>query len=103
MPEPAGSGPGFRRPVLIVSEDSFNRSRISTVIVAVITGNVRIADAPGNLKVAGRGTGLSKPSVVNVSQLVTLDKTMVTTRLGQLGPAQLAAVDKGLRLVLGLH
>jgi mRNA interferase MazF len=103
MPEPAGSGPGFRRPVLIVSDDSFNRSRIATVIVAVISGNVRLADAPGNLKVAGRGTGLSRASVINVSQLVTLDKAMVTTRLGQLGPAQLAAVDKGLRLALGLH
>ena len=102
MPEPAGSGPGFRRPVLIISDDSFNRSRIATVIVAAITGNAQLAEAPGNLMLSGRGTGLSRASVVNVSQLVTLDRAMITTRVGQLGPAQLAAVDNGLRLVLGL-
>ena len=102
MPEPARSGPGFRRPVLIVSDDSYNVSRIATVIAAVITGNLRLADAPGNLRLSTTGTGLAKPSVVNVSQLVTLDKALLTTRAGRLGPAQMASVEKGLRLVLGL-
>jgi len=100
--EPARSGPGFRRPVLIVSEDGFNVSRIATVIAAVITGNTRLAEAPGNVPCTTTGTGLAKPSVVNVSQLVTLDKSLLTTRAGRLGPAQMASVEKGLRLVLGL-
>ena len=103
MPEPARSGPGFRRPVLIVSDDSYNVSRIATVIAAVITGNLRLADAPGNLRFSTAGTGLAKPSVVNVSQLITLDKALLTARAGRLGPAQIASVEKGLRLVLGLE
>ena len=102
LPDPAGSGPGFRRPVLVVSADSFNQSRISTVIAAVITSNVRLADAPGNVRVPARGTRLSKPSVVNVSQLVTVDKGFLTERIGRLSPAVLAEVERGLRLVLSL-
>ena len=102
LPPPAGYAPGLRRPVLIVSSDSFNRSRIATVIVMAITTNLRLADAPGNVRVSGTGTGLSKPSVVNVSQVVTLDKAMLTSRAGRLAPAQLASVERGLKLVLGL-
>ena len=102
LPSPAGSSPGFRRPVLIVSSDSFNRSRIATVIAAAITTNLRLANAPGNVRVAGRGSGLREPSVVNVSQVVTLDKAMLTSRAGRLGPAQMASVEQGLRLALGL-
>jgi mRNA interferase MazF len=102
LPPPAGSSPGYRRPVLIVSNDSFNRSRIATVVAAVVTTNLRLADAPGNVQVASRGTGLPKPSVVNVSQVVTLDRTMLTTRAGRLGLSQMALVDRGLQLALGL-
>jgi len=102
LPPPAGSSPGFRRPVLVVSNDSFNRSRIATVIAAVVTTNLRLADAPGNVRVSGQGTGLSKSSVVNVSQVITLDKSMLTARAGRIGPAQMAAVERGLRLALGL-
>ena len=102
LPPPAGSSPGFRRPVLIVSNDSFNRSKIATVIAAVVTTNLRLAAAPGNVRVSGRRTGLPKPSVVNVSQVVTLDKALLSARAGRLGPAQLASVDRGLRLALGL-
>ena len=102
LPEPSGSGPGLRRPVLIVSANSFNESRISTVIAAVVTSNLRLADAPGNVRLPVRGTGLAKPSVVNVSQLITLDKLFLTQRIGRLNPPLVAEVDEGLRLVLSL-
>lgn len=100
--EPSGSGPGFRRPLLIVSANSFNASRINTVIAAVITSNLRLAAAPGNVRLPIRGTGLAKPSVVNVSQVITIDKSFLTQRIGKLGPQLLAEVDEGLRLVLSI-
>lgn len=102
LPEPAGSGPGYRRPLLVVSADSFNASRINTVIAAVITSNLRLADAPGNVRLPARGSGLSKPSVVNVSQLITVDKSLLTARIGRLAPRSMAAVEEGIRLVLSL-
>jgi mRNA interferase MazF len=102
LPEPAGSGPGYRRPVLVVSSDSFNRSRISTLVVAAITSDSRLADAPGNVLVPARSGGLAKASVVNVSQLLTLDKSYLSKRIGRLSPRQMALVDDGIRLVLGL-
>jgi len=102
LPEPAGSGPGFRRPLLVVSANSFNESRIDTVIGAVITSNLRLADAPGNVRLPARGSGLPKPSVVNVSQIVTVDKAFLTERVGKLTPRLQTAVDEGVRLVLSL-
>jgi mRNA interferase MazF len=102
LPEPAGSGPGFRRPLLIVSANSFNESRIRTVVAAVITSNLRLAEAPGNVRLPGRGTGLAKPSVVNVSQIITVDKSFLTERVGHLPPRVLIEVDEGLRLVLSV-
>lgn len=102
LPEPSGSGPGFRRPLLIISANSFNDSRIATVVAAVITSNLRLADAPGNVRLRASGTGLSKPSVVNVSQIITVDKSFLTERVGRLAPRQLADVDEGLRLVLSV-
>jgi mRNA interferase MazF len=102
LPEPAGSGPGFRRPLLVISADSFNQSRISTVIAVVITSNLRLADAPGNVRISARGTGLSKPSVANVSQIVTVDKSFLTQRVGKLAPRLLAEVELGMRLALSL-
>jgi len=102
LPEPAGSGPGFRRPLLIVSANSFNDSRISTVVAAVITSNLRLADAPGNVRLPVKGTGLTKASVVNVSQIITVDKTFLTERIGRLNPRLLAEVDDGLRLVFSI-
>ena len=102
LPEPAGSGPGLRRPMLIVSANSFNDSRINTVVAAVITSNLRLADAPGNVRLPVKGTGLSKASVVNVSQIITVDKTFLTQRVGKLNPRLLAEVDDGLRLVLSI-
>jgi len=102
LPEPTGSEPGFRRPLLIVSADSFNASRISTVVAVVITSNLRLADAPGNVRLPTRGTGLSKPSVANVSQVVTVDKSYLTERVGRLAAKPLADVEVGIRLVLSL-
>lgn len=99
LPEPSGSGPGFRRPLLIVSANSFNDSRIGTVIAAVITSNLRLADAPGNVRLPARGTGLAKTSVANVSQIITVDKSFLTERIGRLNPRLLAEVDEGLKLV----
>jgi mRNA interferase MazF len=102
LSEPAGSGPGFRRPLLIISADSFNQSRINTVIAAAITSNLRLAAAPGNIEIPVRGTGLSRPSVVNVSQIVTVDRTALTERLGRLNAELLRQVENGLRLALSL-
>ena len=102
LPEPTGSGPGFRRRLLIVSANSFNDSRISTVVAAVITSNLRLADAPGNVRLPVKGTGLTKASVVNVSQIITVDKTFLTERIGRLNPRLLAEVDDGLRLVFSI-
>lgn len=102
LPEPARSRPGLRRPLLIISANSFNDSRISTVIAAVITSNLRLADAPGNVRFPVKGTGLTKASVANVSQVITVDKTFLTERIGRLNPRLLAEVDDGLRLVLSI-
>lgn len=100
--DPVGSSPGYRRPALVVSSDRFNRSRISTVIVAAVTSNLRLADAPGNVALPVDAAGLPKPSVVNVSQLLTIDRTLLERWVGTLGPPQVQAVDRGLRLALGL-
>lgn len=102
LPPPAGSGPGYRRPVVIVQVDSFNRSRIRTVIVAAVTSNLALAQAPGNVLLAARGTGLQRSSVVNVSQVVTLDRSLLVAKAGAVPPAGLRAIDAGLRLVLAL-
>lgn len=102
LPEPAGSGPGLRRPLLIVSANSFNESGIDTVVAAVITSSIRLADAPGNVRLPTKGTGLAKPSVVNVSQIITADKSFLTERVGRLGTRHMMEVDEGLRLVLSI-
>lgn len=97
-----GSEPGFRRPVLIVQSDAFNRSRIRTVIAVALTSNLRLVDAPGNVLVPAKASGLPKDSVANVSQVVTLDKDYLTERAGRLRGTLLADIEAGLRLVLGL-
>lgn len=100
--EPAASEPGYRRPVLIVSSDDFNRSRIKTVLAAVLTTNLRLAEAPGNVLVAAEETGLPRDSVVNVSQVVTLDKSFLAEKAGLLGGRAMLTVEDGLRTVLAL-
>ena len=99
---PRGSAPGYRRPLLVVQADSFNRSRIQTVLAVVVTSNLRLLDAPGNVLVPKRASGLPKDSVANVSQLVTVDRELLTERAGKLGGSLLSAVENGLRLVLDL-
>lgn len=102
LPAPKGSGPGKRRPVLVVQSDAFNASRIRTVIAAVITSNLDLAAAPGNVLLRRRDSKLARDSVVNVSQIVTLDRSFLTERIGAVSKRVSAAVDEGLRLALGL-
>lgn len=102
LPAPRRSEPGYRRPVLVVQADPFNRSRIHTAIVAVITSNLELGDVPGNVPLPARSTGLPRDSVVNVSQLLTLDRSFLTEHAGTLTPRLQVSVDEGLRLVLQL-
>lgn len=99
--EPAGSAPGFRRPVLVAQSDSFNRSRISTVVCVPLTSNLRWADAPGNVPLDAATTGLPKDSVANVSQTVTLDRAALTDFVGKLPDGKLELVLYGIDVVLG--
>ena len=99
---PVRSGPGFRRPVVVVQSNPFNQSRVATVVVAIVTFNVALADAPGNVRVGKSESGLTKPSVVNVSQLVTLDRELLTQRVRGLPADTMRKIDEGLRLALGL-
>lgn len=99
---PRGSEPGYRRPAVIVSSDRFNRSRLGTVLVAAVTSKVALADLPGNVALEPDGTGLDRPSVVNVTQIGTVDRQFLDTRIGTLPRGRLAALDAGLRLVLRL-
>jgi len=99
---PRASEPGYRRPVLIIQADEFNASRIETVLAAIISSNLALADAPGNILVKATRSGLPRDSVVNVSQIVTINKSFLLERIGSLPGRQLAAVEQGLRLVLGL-
>jgi mRNA interferase MazF len=101
LPEPTGSGPGFRRPVVVVQGDPLNRSRLSTVVCVPLTSNLRWAAAPGNVSLSARMTGLSRDSVANVSQIVTLDKALLTERTGKLPQAKLQLVLSGIDVVLG--
>ncbi len=101
LPEPTGSGPGFRRPVIVVQGDAFNRSRIATVVAVPLTSNVRWADAPGNVLLSAQSTGLPRDSVANVSQIVTIDRTLLTAPVGKLSSRQLQLVLAGIDIVLG--
>ena len=100
--EPLGSGPGYRHPAIVISTDAFNESRISTVVVVLITSNLRLAAAPGNIRLGAREAGLSKESVVNVSQVLTLDKGRLLERIGHVPGDRMAEVEEGLRRVMGL-
>ena len=102
LPDPAGSESGFRRPVVIVQADEFNRSRIRAVIVAALTSNEALGAAPGNVTLTQRSTGLDRASIVNVSQILTLDKIFLTERVGRLPERKFKEIENGLRLVLAL-
>ena len=101
LPAPTGSGPGFRRPVVVVQGDALNRSRIATVVCVPLTSNLRWGTAPGNLLLSARLTGLPKDSVANVSQIITLDKQLLTERAGKLSDAKLKLICSGIDVVLG--
>ena len=102
LPDPTGSSPGYRRPVVIVQTNPFNASRIRTVVIAIVTSNLDLADAPGNVRIGRSDSGLSKPSVINVSQLLTIDRSLLTEHVRALPAHVLSDVDAGLRLALGL-
>jgi mRNA interferase MazF len=100
LPDPTGSGPGFRRPVVVVQGNPLNRSRIATVVCVPLTSNVRWADAPGNVLLRARSTGLPKDSVANVSQLITIDRTLLSRPAGKLSQRQLDLVFAGIDIIL---
>ena len=102
LPEPVASEPGFRRPVIIIQSNAFNRSRIRTVIAVVLTSNLRLTEAPGNVLIPATDSGLPKDSVANISQIITMDRTFLTEKCGRLPPRIMKAVDDGIRLVLSL-
>ncbi|MDE2982801.1 MAG: type II toxin-antitoxin system PemK/MazF family toxin [Gemmatimonadota bacterium] len=102
LDEPRESEPGFRRPVLIVQADAFNRSRLRTVIGVALSSNTRLLDAPGNVLLQAASTGLPRDSVANVTQLLTIDEDYLTDRAGQVSRRLMARVENGLRLVLAL-
>jgi mRNA interferase MazF len=101
LPPPAGSSPGFRRPVVIVQGDALNRSRLATVVCVPLTSNVKWALAPGNVLLASRVTGLPKDSVANVSQIIALDKDLLTERVGKLPRSKLELILSGIDIALG--
>ena len=101
LPAPTGSGPGSRRPVVVVQSDALNRSRLATVVCVPLTSNLRWADAPGNTLLTARATGLPKDSVANASQVITLDKTVLTERVGKLSSAKIELVLAGIDVILG--
>ena len=102
LPEPTASEPGFRRPVIVIQSNAFNRSRIRTVVAIVLTSNLRLVEAPGNVLVPASDSGLPKDSVANISQVITIDQTFLTERCGRLPAHLIRSIDDGLRLVLSL-
>jgi mRNA interferase MazF len=101
LADPVGSGPGFRRPVVVVQGDAFNSSRLATVVVVPLTSNLRLAAAPGNVLLSARRAGLPRDSVANVSQIVAVDRDVLSERVGAIGESDLALVLSGIDVVLG--
>ena len=101
LPEPTGSGPGLRRPVVVVQGDTLNRSRVATVVCVPLTSNLKWAEAPGSVLLSAKATGLPKDSVANESLIVATDRSLVVERAGRLAPAKLALVLSGIDVVLG--
>jgi mRNA interferase MazF len=102
LDSPIGSGPGYRRPVVVIQADSFNRSKINTVVVVVITSNLKLAEAPGNVLLKKADSGLEKDSVINVSQIITIDKEILTELVGIIGTKYIKKVEQGIKTVLSL-
>ena len=102
LPDAIGSSPAYRRPVLVVQADAFNISNIKTVIVVVITSNLNLANAPGNVFIGTKQSGLPKDSVINVSQIITIDKAFLNEYVSLLSAKTMQQVEEGLRLSLSL-
>ena len=102
LAEPRGSEPGYRHPVLILQADSFNRSRLRTVVGVIVSSNLGLLDAPGNVLLRGKSIGLPRDSVANLTQFVTVDRDYLGERIGRVSRKTLARVEAGLRLVLDL-
>ncbi len=102
LPAPIASEPGYRRPVLLIQSDAFNRSRIQTVIAVALSTNLRLAAAPGNVLLPAAETGLPKDSVANSSQIITVDKSLLSERVSQIDHRLLLLIEDGIRLVLAL-
>ena len=101
LPDATGSGPGFRRPVVVVQGNALNRSRIATVVCVPLTSNITWAGAPGNTLLPAKSTTLPKDSVANVSQIIAIDRSLLTQRVGRLAPRQVAQILHGVDVVLG--
>ena len=101
LDEPAGAGAGFRRPVIVIQGDALNRSRIATVVCVPLTSNLKWADAPGNVSISAMTSGLSKDSIANVSQVIALDRAILTERVGRLPARTVQMILAGLDIVLG--
>jgi mRNA interferase MazF len=102
LPDPTKSEPGYRRPVLIIQSDNFNSSKINTIICIVLTSNVRLAQAPGNIFLQMKESNLPKDSVINVSQIITLDKSFLSECAGSVSKKTMIKVEMGIKLVLGI-
>ncbi|PSN07045.1 mRNA interferase MazF2 [filamentous cyanobacterium CCT1] len=100
LPDPVGSEPGYRRPVVVVQDDTLNQSRINTVIVVIVTSNLQLAEAPGNVLLPRDLSGLPRDAVANVSQIFTIDKQFLIEQIGSLPDALQQELDEGLRTVL---
>lgn len=101
LPDPTGSGPGLRRPVVVIQGNALNRSRIATVICIPLTSNLRWGNAPGNLMLSTKDTGLSKESVANVSQIIALDRSVLGKVVSRLSPRKVEQLLSGIDIVLG--
>ena len=102
LPEPVGSEPGYKRPLVIIQSNEFNNSNINTIIAAVITSNLNLAAAPGNILLPAKKSKLPKKSVINISQLITINKSFLTEKVHTLSNKVMEQIDNGIRLVLKL-
>ena len=100
---PFGSEPGFKRPVVLIQDDSFNKSNIQTVIVASITTNLKLADAPGNIYIEPEESGLPKNGVINISQISTIDKQRLIEKVSRLPPSTIHEIDFGLKMIFNIQ
>ena len=101
LPAATGSGPGFRRPVVVVQGDALNRSHLATVICVPLTSNLRWAEAPGNVLLDARTTNLQRDSVANVSQVLAIDKSLLTEHVGKLNRGKVDLLLSGIDVILG--